>query len=129
MNDFFTPYSDVLKYREDQARDPATGRWVDEGKGRGRFDPSGRLKLTWVKYQDPIFGEAFQMRGLPKGASASAHKRGPHNYFAHAFINGSYMSHNGKTMRSAIDRLGKEFDRRSLGLFGVDDIVIGVRGG
>ncbi len=91
------------------------------------------LNLIWKPYADLIFGPAYELVGLPANSddwSASAHRRTCNDgvsYFAHAYINGRYMSHNAKTMQTAIKRLNTEIDRRSIGLFGVDDIAFEVR--
>jgi hypothetical protein len=87
------------------------------------------MRLEWKQYQDPIFGPAAQIEGFPTNTddwSASVHRRsiGKFDWFAHAYINGKYMCHNASTMRTAIKRLNAEIARRSIGLFGVDDLEI-----
>lgn len=61
MRDLFTPYSDILKYREDQARGP-DGRWIQEG--------GDHIKATAhdIKFARQV---ASQLR-----SSLTPHKRG-----------------------------------------------------
>lgn len=79
--------------------------------------------LTWKEQDSPIFGFVFEMQGLREGESASAHRRGPNSYYAHAFIGGRYLGHCARTMKSAMKRLEREIDKRSIGLLGVDDVT------
>jgi hypothetical protein len=79
--------------------------------------------LTWKKQEDAIFGNIMWLRGLKEGESATAYRRGSYRYHAHAFIGGRYMSHCARTVQSAMKRLEAEIDRRSIGLFGVDDVT------
>ncbi len=85
------------------------------------------MTLTWRPYEDPIFGPAWRMEGLPPNTddwSASAHRNADHTLaWAHAYINGRYLNHHAKTMPTAIKRLNKEIDKMSIGLFGEDDVV------
>lgn len=81
------------------------------------------MQFIWQEQNCPIFGHAFWLRGLREGESATAHQRGPHKYFAHAFVGGRYLAHTARTMRSAMTRLEREIDKRSIGLLDVDDVT------
>lgn len=87
-------------------------------------------QLTWRPYTDAIFGPAYSLDGLPDGSSAFARRyggargKGAPRYIANAFIAGIYMSHCAGTVDAAMKHLNREIDRRSIGLFGVDDLVI-----
>lgn len=79
--------------------------------------------LTWKSTVCPIFGDAFELHGLRDGESASCRRHGVGKFIANAFIGGRYLSHVARTKASAMARLEKEIDRRSIGLFGVDDVT------
>lgn len=81
----------------------------------------GRLKLTWHPTRFEIFGDGFELQGLPPKDSGSARKHGD-RFIAHAYIGNRYLSHTAKTLKSAMSRLEKEIDRQSIGLLGVDDL-------
>ena len=85
------------------------------------------MNLHWHEYADPIFGRAYELVGLPEGASANAHRRGTGCYVANAYFPEGYgsrfLSHQAKTMRSAVKRLESEIDKRSIGLLGVDIVT------
>ena len=79
------------------------------------------MHLTWRKTICPIFRVRYDLEGLPNGDSGTAyHSNG--RYVAQAYISGRYLRHRAGTMQAAIKRLNREIDRRSIGLFNVDDI-------
>jgi hypothetical protein len=79
------------------------------------------MKLIWQKRDCSIFGSSLDLVGLREGESGCARKHGK-RYIAMAFINGRYLSHCAGTLKSAINHLEKDIDKRSIGLFGVDNI-------
>lgn len=82
------------------------------------------MQLTWQQYDDPIFGRAYRLDGLPcPQDSGVARRHGDTRYVAMAFITGRYLSHHAGTVHAAIKRLNAEIDKRSIGLLGVDDVA------
>lgn len=78
-------------------------------------------KLTWRFYTDQIFGGAFRLEGLPKDSVGTCHyQTAKKRFLAHAHVGGRYLMATGNTFQVAINRLNRELDRRSIGLFGVD---------
>lgn len=82
------------------------------------------MRLEWKECTDPIFGAGFILQGLPSPIECARAYRTSKYYVAQAWIGESYLNHHGKTMRSAMKRLNTEIHRRSIGLFGVDDLEI-----
>jgi hypothetical protein len=79
--------------------------------------------LVWREGTDPIFGRAFTLEGLTgKDESGGARRNPSGGFVAMAFIKGRYLSHNGKTIFKAMDRLNSEICKLSISLFGVDDL-------
>ncbi len=83
------------------------------------------LTMTWRSHRDLIFGDAWEIVDIPiaqvgEAHIASAYKRGDGTWHAHAFIKGRYLSHCGSAAKTAMRRLQKEIDRRSIDLFGED---------
>lgn len=83
------------------------------------------MQLTWKSTTCPIFGAAFELQGLKEGETGMARKHAG-RYMAHAFIDGRYLSHCARTARTAMTRLEREIDKRSIGLLGVDDVTFTV---
>ncbi len=87
-----------------------------------RAEPE-ELVLTWQPYTDEIFGPAYTLNGLPDSRSSGAAYRSlAGHWVAHAFIDGAYLNHKGRTAGTAMKRLEREIDKRSIGLFGLDTI-------
>ncbi len=80
------------------------------------------MRLSWKQYEDPIFGPAWSLEGLPRAEDCGVARRHGKRFIANATINGHYLSHCAGQVLVAIERLNREMDRRSIGLFGVDDL-------
>jgi hypothetical protein len=87
-----------------------------------------QMKLVWKKRPWPSrYGIFYDLTGLPNNGSNSAiayYRPGSKDYIANACISGLLMTHIAGTMQAAIKRLNNEIDRRSIGLFDLDDINI-----
>jgi hypothetical protein len=80
------------------------------------------MRLSWTAYEDVIFGPSYQLEGLQRASDCGvAHRQGK-RFVACATINGCFMSHEAGRILVAIERLNRELDRRSIGLFGDDEL-------
>lgn len=85
------------------------------------------MHLIWQKGDDAIFGACHNLTGLREGENGIVRRSGEPNpkvprYAAMAFIADRFMLHRAGTADRARRCLEREIDRRSIGLFGVDEI-------
>lgn len=71
------------------------------------------ITLTWRKHQFDGLGEGFILEGLPnKDDNGCARPHAALHYIAIAHIGKNFMSHDGKTLNIAMNRLNSEISRR-----------------
>lgn len=84
------------------------------------------MRLTWEKYDSGIFGPCQRLTGLPDASWAVAVRAITDamdaGFIATACFDGVVLSHRGPRLKTAMRRLEKEIDKRSIGLLGVDDV-------
>lgn len=82
------------------------------------------MLLVWKKVPW-LHGTRWELTGLPKGMYASAHfVKSEKAFIARAWLSGHSLSHSAGTCAAARQRLSREIDKRSIGLFGLDGIEI-----
>lgn len=84
------------------------------------------MTLIWQKTTFAIFGEGYELAGLPNKNDCAHARKSDGRFVALATINGRFLCHTARTMRSAMNRLEREIDKRSIGLLGVDDVTFEV---
>lgn len=81
------------------------------------------MTLTWSSYNDPIFGDAEQLDGLPEGMNALARLRGD-RFVANGFVYDRFIHCEASTLREAKRRFERELRKLTVDNANTGRIVV-----